>query len=79
MTNLFQMPASYTLTGKMLSAHQLDGFVYHGLEKSGQIQFDKLIQMSVSEKCIDPLLLSVMTKFKAPRIADQQLAQPVEA
>ena len=72
------MLASDTSAGKMVSTNQLNSFVHHGLEESGQVKLNQLIQKSFAEEWINSLLLSVVAELERPGIADQKFAQPVK-
>ena len=62
----------------MLRANKLDRFIDDRLIESGQLQLTKFIQMPVCEKGIDSLFLAVVGVLERPRVADQELAQPVQ-
>ena len=54
--NLSQMLASDASAGKMVSTNQLNSFVHHGMEESGQVKLKQLIQKSFAEEWINSLL-----------------------
>jgi hypothetical protein len=63
---------------EVLRANELDRFIDDSLIESGQLQLFKFIQMSVCEKCVNSLFLAIVGVLERPRIAYQELAQPVQ-